>query len=115
MTVLATVWTIMVRFCVIVLMVILCAIGLEYPKDNSIRSCCGCLTYVCQGEINPEHQRMEYFWSLKDESNIDQRCCINCEGKCFPEGSVMGERLTKGKENCTTEVQTSCIYNPGDN
>ena len=84
---------------------------MEYKPGDRIRSCCGCLTFQCVGKDNPEEGRMEFFWSLEEESSIDGRCCVNCEGLTYPEGSQMGAVVTE-TGICETEVKTTCIYNP---
>eukprot|EP00092_Neocalanus_flemingeri_P015021 GFUD01016223.1.p1 GENE.GFUD01016223.1~~GFUD01016223.1.p1 ORF type:complete len:619 (-),score=121.89 GFUD01016223.1:121-1809(-) len=85
--------------------------GMEYLESDTVRSCSGCITFQCVGMFEPSAHRQEYFWSISSESDVDQRCCLSCEGKVFPEGTDMGATETE-VGNCTTEVSTICLYNP---
>merc|ERR1711915_754298 len=85
---------------------------MEYQPGDRIRSCCGCLTFQCIVEENSAENRKEFLWSLTQDSDIDSRCCLNCQGLTYPEGSHMGLLANKTGGNCETEVKTSCIYNP---
>ena len=85
---------------------------MEYQENDTIRSCSGCLTFHCIRQFEVLSHRNEYFWIVESEHDIDKRCCLNCLGKTFPEGSLM-EVASREAGNCTTEVTTSCLYNPG--
>ena len=86
--------------------------GLEHLPGDKMRSCCGCLTFRCSEEIDSEDRRIQFVWRLMNETDIDSRCCLNCEGEVFPEGSQMGP-MTKESGECETGVKRTCVYNPG--
>ena len=85
---------------------------MQYQEYDIIRSCSGCLTFKCLGNMELTAYRREYFWSISSEYDVDKRCCLNCDRKVFPEGTEMGVSITE-VGNCTTEVATTCLYNPG--
>ena len=85
---------------------------MEYQENDTIRSCSGCITFHCVGQFEVSAHRTEYFWGVGSDYAVDKRCCLNGKGKAFQEGSVMDVAATE-VGNCTTEVTTSCLYNPG--
>ena len=85
---------------------------MEYRENDTIRSCGGCLTFHCIEQFDVLSYRNQYFWSADPVQDVEKRCCLNCKGKTFPEGSLMEVASTEAG-NCTTEVSTSCLYNPG--
>ena len=87
-------------------------LGMEYLEGDTIRSCSGCLTFQCVGKFENTAHRNEYFWTIQSEDDVDQHCCLNCLGKVYAEGTAMGVSSTE-VGNCTTEVTSTCLYNPG--
>ena len=87
--------------------------GLEYEEYATVRSCCGCLSYTCTNSYDALSYRNETYWTIDDEKDVDQHCCLNCEGKVFAEGDEMELSTTETGE-CATKVRTTCLYNPGN-
>ena len=78
-------------------------------ENDTVRSCSGCITFQC---AEASADRNEFFWNIGSATSVNKHCCLSCKGKVFPEGSEM-EVSASESGSCTTDVTTSCLYNPG--